>query len=169
MLTFNNFSSVGVIWNLFDSSNADQTRVMAFHDESFQGMSLFIMQRFWLTAVLFIYLASSYLATGVQAVIEGDAFHTQSPVARNVLCAAEKLDGWLQHPENRLPAKEFSSWLLSTLKACVPRDKLYKNEGEDVECISSAPLFVFICFQMAVLSEAELRCGKPSYLVSKYW
>lgn len=56
----------------------------------------------------------------MQAVIEGDAFHTQSPLARNVLCAAEKLDGWLKHPENCLPAKEFSSWLLSTLKACVP-------------------------------------------------
>ena len=79
------------------------------------------MQRF-LAYFCIIYLASSYLATGVQAVIEGDAFHTQSPVARNVLCAAEKLDGWLKHPENHLPAKEFLSWLLSTLKACVPRD-----------------------------------------------
>ena len=34
-----------------------------------------------------IYLVSSYLATSVQAVIEGDVLHTQSPVARNVLCA----------------------------------------------------------------------------------
>ena len=45
MVVFDNyFSSVGDIWNLFDSSNAeDLTRVMAFHDESFQGMSLFII------------------------------------------------------------------------------------------------------------------------------
>ena len=54
-----------------------------------------------------IYLASSYLATGVQAVIEGDAFHTQSPVARNVLCAAEKLDGWLKHPETAYQLRNF--------------------------------------------------------------
>jgi len=56
----------------------------------------------------------------VQAVIGDDAFHTQSPVAANVLSAAEKLEKWLVRPENRPSAEEFSSLLLSSLKACVP-------------------------------------------------
>ena len=58
----------------------------------------------------------------MQAVIGDDAFHTQSPIAANVLHAAEKLGEWLKRPENRPSAEEFSSLLLSSVKACVPRD-----------------------------------------------
>ena len=46
------------------------------------------------------FLASSYLAAGVQAVIGDDAFHTESPIAASVLRAAEELDEWLKRPEN---------------------------------------------------------------------
>ena len=56
----------------------------------------------------------------MQAVIGDDAFHTQSPVAANVLSAAEKLEKWLVRPENCPSAEEFLSLLLSSLKACVP-------------------------------------------------
>ena len=71
-------------------------------------------------ALLYCFIASSYLAAGVQAVIGDVTFHTLSPVAANLLSAAEKLEKWLVHPENRLSAEGFLSLLLSSLKACVP-------------------------------------------------
>jgi len=74
----------------------------------------------------------------VQAVIGDDAFHTQSPVAANVLSAAEKLEKWLVRPENRPSAEEFSSLLLSSLKACVPCN-VTSTKSRDVELLSSAP------------------------------
>ena len=38
------------------------------------------------------------------------------------LRAAEELDEWLKRPENQPSAEEFSSLLLSSVKACIPRD-----------------------------------------------
>jgi len=98
---------------------------MALRDQSVQGMFqvfVLVLVSLYLSfiALLYCFIASSYLAAGVQAVIGDDAFHTQSPVATNVLSAAEKLEKWLVRPENRPSAEEFSSLLLSSLKACVP-------------------------------------------------
>ena len=70
----------------------------------------------------FLFLASSYLAAGVQAVIGDDAFHTESTIAASVLRAAKELNEWLKRPENQPSAEEFSSLLLSSVKACVARD-----------------------------------------------
>ena len=78
------------------------------------------------------FLASSYLSTGLQAVMENDAFHTQS-LAMNVPHAIEKFDEWLKHPKNHLQAGELLSLFPSTVKAYAPLDK---NQREDAECLS---------------------------------
>ena len=76
---------------------------MALHDQSVQGMNvlLLVLVLVYLQTAVPFFLASSYLAAGMQAVIGDDAFHTESPIAASVLRAAEELNEWLVSPSTQ--------------------------------------------------------------------
>ena len=62
-----------------------------------------------------------------------------------MLKLAENLSEWMKRPEVHHLAEDFSSFLLSSVKGCVPRNvSSTKDERKDVEFVPSTPLFHYM-------------------------
>ena len=62
-------------------------------------VSLLVLILVYLQHCCTFFLASSYLAAGVQAVTGDDAFHTESPIAASVLRAGQVENAEVQKPK----------------------------------------------------------------------
>ena len=69
--------------------------------------------------------------------------------------------------EPTLSWRVFILALLFCKSLCPTWCDIYKIEREDVEFISSTLLFSCVYFQVAVLSQAKFRSGRPPYSFSK--